>query len=119
MLHPGGGLTKDYHDGHDSATTSAAAASGCVSHPGDELTKDYYDDHDSASDCVSHRGGRLNKDLYNCHDSATTSGAAAPDCVCILVEAFLTKDHSGFGLGQSGFGFGRCSITGWVTLLTL
>ncbi len=45
MLHPGGGLTKDNSDGHDSATTSAAAASDCLSHPGGGLKKDCQDGH--------------------------------------------------------------------------
>ncbi len=62
---PGGGLTKDCHDGHDSASTRAAER-GCVSHPGGGLTKDYHDGHDSATtsaaaalDSVSHPGGGL------------------------------------------------------------
>ncbi len=67
MSHPSGGHTKDYHDDHDSATTSAGASLDCVSLSGGGLTTDYYyDDHDSAttsaaadSDCVLHPGGGL------------------------------------------------------------
>ncbi len=63
----------EYHDGHHSATTSATAASDCVSHTGGGLTKDYHDGHlattsvFAASDCVSHPGGGLKKDCQDGH----------------------------------------------------
>ncbi len=81
MSHPGGGLTKDYHDNHDSATTSFAAASECVLHPGGELTKDYHDNHDSGSDRALHPSSGLTKDYHDGEYSATTSAAPASDRV--------------------------------------
>ncbi len=42
-------LTKDYHVSHDSALTSAAAATDRSSRLCGGLTKDYHDDHDYAS----------------------------------------------------------------------
>jgi hypothetical protein len=56
MSHPGGGLTKDYNGGNDTAFE-------CMSHPGGGLTKDHHDGYysSSISDCVSHPGGGLTK----------------------------------------------------------
>ncbi len=44
--------------------------------------------------------------------------AAASDCVSHPGGGH-TKDCLGVGFGHSGFGFDRCSITGWVILLIL
>ncbi len=56
-----GGLTKVYHDGHDSASKSSAAASGRGPRrrrsPGGKLTKDYDAGYDLLS--LDERGGCL------------------------------------------------------------